>query len=56
LIVELPDHRYVALQPLQNVEEDSLVDELLTTSSAFQTLVAKSKASPRQPFVRVAVE
>jgi hypothetical protein len=52
LIVELPDHRLVALQPLSNDEEDGLVDQLLESNPAFQALVAKSKAGTRKPFVR----
>ena len=50
-IVELPDRRLVAIQAVDAAEEgDSLVDDLLTTNPAFQSLVAKSKASARKPF------
>ena len=49
-VVELPDQRLVAIQPLEPSEDDSLVDELIASNPAFQALVAKSKASPRKPF------
>ncbi len=52
LLVELPDHRLVALQPLPAEEEDSLVDDLLARNLAFQAVVEKSKNSPRRPFMR----
>ncbi len=32
-------------------EEDSLIDELLTSNPSFQALVAKSKAGSRKPFL-----
>ena len=51
LVVELPDERLLAIQPLDPLEnEDSLVDELLATNPRFRALVAKSKASPIKPF------
>jgi hypothetical protein len=50
IVVELPDQRLVAIQPLDPVEDDSLMDELLTSNTAFQALVAKSKATPRRQF------
>ncbi|HKI33036.1 MAG TPA: AbrB/MazE/SpoVT family DNA-binding domain-containing protein [Gemmataceae bacterium] len=42
--------RLVGIQSLEAEEHDSLVDELLQSDPAFQTLVAKSQASPRRPF------
>ncbi len=51
VVVELPDQRLVAIQPLETAEDDSLVDELLESNRAFQALLTKSKASPRKPFV-----
>jgi len=52
LVIELPDHRLLAVQPLDPTDEDDdLVSELLESNAAFQALVAKSKASPRKPFV-----
>ncbi|MGH7173645.1 MAG: hypothetical protein ACRELF_21555 [Gemmataceae bacterium] len=50
VVVELPDQRLLAIQPLEPREEDSLIDEVLQTNPKFQALVAKSKASPRKPF------
>jgi hypothetical protein len=49
VVVELPDHRLIALQPLEASEDDSLIDELLESNPEFQALVAKSRASPRKP-------
>lgn len=52
LVIELPDHRLLAVQPLDPTDEDDdLVSELLESNAAFQALVTKSKASPRKPFV-----
>lgn len=50
VVVEMPDHQLLAIQPLDPQEDDSLIDELLASNPAFQALVAKSKASPRKPF------
>jgi len=50
LVVELPDQRLLAIQSLDPNEDDSLMDELLTSNPSFQALVAKSKAGPRKPF------
>lgn len=50
VVVELPDQRLLAIQPLEAQEDDSLIDELLQSDPKFQALVAKSKASPRKPF------
>jgi hypothetical protein len=52
VVVELPDHRLVAIQPLDTDDEsDSLVSELLETSEEFRALVKKSLDSPRRAFV-----
>jgi hypothetical protein len=51
LVVEMPDHRLLAIHCLDSQEDDSLMDELLATHPQFQSLVAKSKTSPRKPFV-----
>jgi hypothetical protein len=48
LVVELPDSRLVAIQPLDN--DDDLTNELIEHNPAFRALLAKSAASPRQPF------
>ena len=50
VVVELPDQRLIAIQPLDPSEDDSLMDELLESIPTFRALVAKSKASPRKPF------
>jgi hypothetical protein len=50
VVVEMPDQRLLAIQPLDPQEDDSLMDELLASDPKFQALVAKSKASPRKPF------
>ena len=51
VIVEMPDQRLLAIQPLDTSEDDSLIDELLASNPKFQALVAKSKSGPRKPFV-----
>lgn len=50
VVVEMPDHRLLAIQSLEPQEGDSLTDELLANNAKFQALVAKSKAAPRKPF------
>ena len=50
LVVELPDHRLVALQGLEPLDDDDLVDELLASNRSFRSMVEKSKATPRRPF------
>ena len=50
VVVEMPDHRLIAIQALDSASTDSLVDDLLQYNPAFQALVAKSKASPRKAF------
>ncbi len=50
VVVEMPDHRLLAIQSLDPQGDDSLIDELLASDPKFQALVAKSKASPRKPF------
>ena len=51
VVVEMPDQRLLAIHSLDPQEDDSLIDELLASNPKFQALVAKSKASPRKPFV-----
>lgn len=52
IVVEMPDQRLLAIQSLDPQDDgDSLIDELLASNPKFQALVAKSKASPRKPFV-----
>jgi len=50
VVVELPDERLLAIQPLDPSEDDTLTDELLAADPKFRALVAKSKAGPRRPF------
>jgi len=52
VVVEMPDQRLLAIQPLEPQADDALMDELLASNPKFQALVAKSKASPRKPFAR----
>jgi len=52
LVVEMPDQRLLAIQPLDPQEDDWLIDELLASDPRFAALVAKSKAGPRKPFSR----
>jgi len=52
VVVELPDHRFVTIQPLDaSSEDDSLVSDLIENNADFRALVEKSAASPRKPFV-----
>jgi hypothetical protein len=51
LVVEMPDHRLLAIQPLDPQEDDTLMDDLLASNPKFQELVEKSKRSPRKPFL-----
>ena len=50
VVVQLPDQRLVALQPLDPTDDDDLIDELIQSNASFRSLVARSKASPRKPF------
>ena len=52
VVVQLPDQRLIAIQPLDPSKDDALTSELLQSNPAFQALVAKSKSSPRKPFSR----
>ena len=45
VVVELPDRRLLAIQPLDpDDESDSLVNELIETNVAFRALLERSKA------------
>jgi hypothetical protein len=50
VVVELPDHRMVTIQPIEPDEDDLLVDNLIESNAAFRSLLEKSKSSPRKPF------
>ena len=51
LVIELPDHRLIALQPLEPAEDDEFISDLLESNAEFQALVAQSKAGARKPFL-----
>lgn len=53
VLVELPDHRLVALQPLPADEDDSFVEELLESNPDFQRLIQRSIDSGRKTFRRL---
>jgi hypothetical protein len=48
LVVELPNRGLVAIQPVE--PDDDLANELIEHDPAFRELLAKSLASPREPF------
>ena len=48
-MVEMPDQRLLAIQPLDPKDDDALTDDLLASNPRFRC-VAKSKASPRKRF------
>jgi hypothetical protein len=50
MVVELPDQRLVAIQSLDAIEDDDLINELLESNPRFRELVAKSRAGRRKPF------
>ena len=50
IVVEMPDHRLLTIQPFDPQADDALVEELLESNPQFQELVANSRASPRKPF------
>jgi hypothetical protein len=49
LVVELPDRRFIAIQPLLE-SDDNLTDELIENNPAFREMLAKSLASLRELF------
>jgi hypothetical protein len=51
VVVEMPDHRLLAIQRLASDEDDNLMNELLSENPGFRALLAKSNASPRKPFL-----
>ncbi len=50
VVVEMPDQRLLAIQPLDPREDDDLVNELLASNAKFREMVAKSKNSPVKSF------
>jgi hypothetical protein len=51
VVVEMPDHRLLAIQPLDPQEDDTLMEELLAANPKFQQLVEKSRRGHRKPFL-----
>ena len=51
VIVEMPNNRLLAIQPLDPQEDDTLMDDLLAGNPKFQELVEKSKRGPRKPIL-----
>jgi hypothetical protein len=50
LFVELPDHRLVSIQPIDDTDDD-LVNELIENNAEFRAMLARSLAGPREPFL-----
>jgi hypothetical protein len=51
MVIELPDHRLVAIQPLDpSDEDDDLINNLIANNPKFRELIARSEASGRKPF------
>jgi hypothetical protein len=48
LVVQLPDRGLVSIRPVD--EEDDLIDRLIEHDPAFRELLARSLASPTEPF------
>jgi hypothetical protein len=48
LVVELPDRGLISIRALE--EDDDVVNQLIEHNPAFRELLAKSIASPREPF------
>ena len=49
LVVELPDHRRVTVQPVP--EDDDLIDRLIEENPEFRELLRRSAESPARVFV-----
>ena len=57
LVVEMPDRRLLAIQTLDPLQEDdSLVEDLLSSNAKLRELLSISKAGPRKPFASAAEE
>ena len=51
VVVEMPGHRLVAIQSLEDVEvDDPLIDNLIQNNPKFREMLARSKASGSVPF------
>lgn len=52
VVVEMPDHRMVSIQPIEPSDHnDPLVNNLLENNPSFRALVEKSKKSPQKAFL-----
>lgn len=51
LVVDLPEHGLISIQPLETTEDDSIVDDLLKNNASFRSLVEKSSMSPKKAFL-----
>src|SRR2546429_667860 len=49
MVVELPDHRRVRIEPLED-EDDDLINDLIEHDPKFRALLARSLASGDRPF------
>jgi hypothetical protein len=51
IVVEMPDHRMVSIEPIEPGDgNDPLVDDLLASNQSFRKLVEKSKNSAKFQF------
>jgi hypothetical protein len=50
VFVEMPDQRLLAIQSLEPLDDDDLIDELLASNPKFQALVDRSKSGSRRAF------
>jgi hypothetical protein len=48
IVIELPNRGLISIQPL--AADDSLFDDLIEHNPKFRALLAKSMASPREPY------
>ena len=51
VVVELPDHRFVAIHCLDTADEDdTLINDLLEANADFRGLLERSRTAVRKPF------
>jgi hypothetical protein len=50
VVIEMPDHRLLALSALDPQQDDGLIDELVANDPQFRALIAKSASGKRKPF------
>jgi hypothetical protein len=51
LVVEMPDHRLIAIHALDFAAEDDLTSALIEANPEFRALLEQSLASGKKPFV-----